>query len=108
LKFQKPTRHFERSRPAFSSAFAPANAQACAERNLSSLFSAFCFRVFPPLAICPYSIYYLDMLRFDWDERKTSAIGPSTEFGLRRPKAFLAIRTRASSTIPSTPKARIV
>ncbi len=30
-------RHFERSRPTFSSAFAPANASAYAERNLSSL-----------------------------------------------------------------------
>src|SRR5712692_3404411 len=32
-----PSRHFERSRPTFSSAFAPAKASACAERNLSSL-----------------------------------------------------------------------
>jgi hypothetical protein len=32
-----PHRHFERSRPIFSSAFAPANASACVERNLSSL-----------------------------------------------------------------------
>ena len=30
-----PHRHFERSRPTFSSAFAPANPSACAERNLS-------------------------------------------------------------------------
>src|SRR5712664_902995 len=33
-----PPRHFERRRPTFSSAFAPANASACAERNLSSSF----------------------------------------------------------------------
>ncbi len=33
-----PPRHFERSRPTSSSAFAPANASACAERNLSSSF----------------------------------------------------------------------
>src|SRR6266446_5406161 len=33
-----PHHHFERSRPTFSSAFAPANASACAERNLSSSF----------------------------------------------------------------------
>jgi hypothetical protein len=32
------TRHFERSRPTFSSAFAPAKASACVERNLSSSF----------------------------------------------------------------------
>ena len=32
-----PHRHFERSRPICSSAFAPAKASACAERNLSSL-----------------------------------------------------------------------
>src|SRR6266850_180062 len=35
-----PPRHFERSRPTFSSAFAPANASACVERNLSALFLA--------------------------------------------------------------------
>jgi len=35
---QKEPRHFERSRPTFSSAFARANASACAERNLSLLF----------------------------------------------------------------------
>src|SRR5260370_27166021 len=33
-----PHRHFERSGPTFSSAFAPANASACVERNLSSPF----------------------------------------------------------------------
>src|SRR6266478_6433427 len=33
----RATRHYERSRPIFSSAFAPANASAYAERNLSSL-----------------------------------------------------------------------
>jgi hypothetical protein len=33
----RPThRHFERSRPTFSPAFAPANASVCGERNLSS------------------------------------------------------------------------
>src|SRR6266851_2835390 len=33
-----PHRHFERSRPTFSSRFAPAKRSACAERNLSSSF----------------------------------------------------------------------
>src|SRR5712692_1776171 len=37
-------RHFELSRPTFSSAFAPANASACAERNLSALFRRLAFR----------------------------------------------------------------
>jgi len=36
LRPPMPHRHFERSRPTFSSVFAPANASACAERNLSS------------------------------------------------------------------------
>src|SRR5438552_3362629 len=42
-----PIRHFERSRPIFSPAFAPANASACVERNLSSLHFSFEARVSP-------------------------------------------------------------
>jgi hypothetical protein len=33
----KPNRHFERSKPTFSSRFAPANRSAYEERNLSSI-----------------------------------------------------------------------
>src|SRR5713226_3253456 len=38
LQAAHPPRHFERSRPTFSSRFAPAKRSACAERNLSSSF----------------------------------------------------------------------
>src|SRR5713226_2312694 len=38
LQAAHPPRHFERSRPTFSSRFAPAKRSACAERNLSSPF----------------------------------------------------------------------
>src|SRR6266480_1534541 len=41
--------------------------------------------------------------RFDWDER-IGAIGPSTEFGLKKPIAFSTIPMRACSLIRSTPR----
>ena len=59
------------------------------------------------LAIPHVSRYYLDMVRFDWTNGRTKAIGSSTEFGLKRPRAFLAIRMDAYFMIRSTPSTRI-
>ena len=52
------------------------------------------------------SRYYLDMLRFDWDERKNKSIGRSMEFGLKRRRAFSAIHMHAYSMIRNTPRKR--
>jgi hypothetical protein len=58
------------------------------------------FEVSAALAIFHLSRYYLDTLRFDWDERKrTSAVGPSMEFGLKKPRAFSVIGMRGYSMI---------
>ena len=51
------------------------------------------------LAISHVSRYYLDMLRFDWDERKNKSN--------QRPRAFLAIRMDAYFMVRSTPSTRI-
>jgi len=59
------------------------------------------------LAISHVSRYYLEMLRFDWDERKNKSNRIKQEFGLKRPRAFLAIRMDAYFMIRSTPRTRI-
>ena len=42
------------------------------------------------------------MLRFEWDERKIGAIGPSMGCGLKKLRAPSAIRMHASSMIRNT------
>jgi uncharacterized protein len=54
------------------------------------------------LAISRVYRYYLDMLRFDWDERKNKSNRSSTEFGLKRPRAFSATRMDAYFMIRSS------
>jgi hypothetical protein len=58
-------------------------------------------------AISHVSRYYLEMLRSIGTNGRTKAIGSSTEFGLKRPRAFLAIRMDAYFMIRSTPSTRI-
>ncbi len=59
------------------------------------------------LAIPHVSRYYLEMLRSIGTNGRTKAIGSSTEFGLKRHRAFLAIRMDAYFMIRSTPSTRI-
>jgi hypothetical protein len=47
------------------------------------------------------------MLRFDWDEGKTGAIGQSMEFGLKKLRTFSAIHMRACFLIQNTPWKKI-
>ena len=47
------------------------------------------------------------MLRFEWDERKIGAIGPSMGCGLKKLRAPSAIRMHASSMIRNTQRKRI-
>jgi len=65
-----------------------------------------------PLETQPLAIStYLDIIRdaaVELGERKNKAIGSSTEFGLKRPRAFLAIRMDAYFMIRSTPSTRSV
>ena len=60
------------------------------------------------LVISHVSRYYLEMLRFDWDERKNKSNRIKQEFGLKRPRAFLAIRMDAYFMIRSTPSTRFI
>jgi|SRR5436190_14305998 len=59
------------------------------------------------LAISHVSRYYLEMLRFDWDERKNKSNRIKHGIWLKRPREFLAIRMDAYFMIRSTPSTRI-
>jgi hypothetical protein len=47
------------------------------------------------------------MLRFEWDERKTGAIGPSMECGLKKLRAPSGIRMGAFFMIQNTQRKKI-
>lgn len=59
------------------------------------------------LAISHVSRYYLDMLRFDWDERKNKSNRIKHGIWFEEARAFLAIRMDAYFMIRSTPSTRI-